>query len=53
MMGDSRPPYRTPCGNVTAMNSPTSRPKPAPILKTGINMPEGTGIVEAIMENMN
>jgi hypothetical protein len=35
------------------MSSPTIRPNAAPILKTGIKLPEGTGIVEPIIENTN
>lgn len=29
------------------------RPKAAPILKTGMKLPDGTGIVDEIMENTN
>lgn len=32
------------------MTSPKARPMPAPILKTGMNDPDGTGMVDAIME---
>ena len=35
------------------MASPTHLPKAAPILKTGIKIPEGTGTVELIIENTN
>lgn len=35
------------------IHSPTTRPKAAPILNTGMKLPLGTGIVELIMENMN
>lgn len=52
-IGDNLPPYRTPFGNQRCMLSPTIRPRAAPILKTGINMPDGTGIVDATIENKN
>lgn len=53
IIGDNRPPYRTPFGNHKCILSPTIRPIAAPILKTGIKIPDGTGIVDAIIENMN
>lgn len=52
-MGESRPPYRTPNGNHKCMPSPTIRPRAAPILNTGIKIPDGTGIVDAIIEKKN
>lgn len=53
MIGESFPPYRTPFGNHKCIDSPMIRPKAAPILNTGINIPDGTGIVDAIMEKKN
>lgn len=35
------------------MDSPTKRPNAAPILNTGIKIPDGTGIVEANIEKKN
>lgn len=52
-MGVIIPPYRTPCGNHRAIASPTVLPSAAPILKTGMKMPDGTGTVELMMEKMN
>lgn len=34
-------------------NSPIIRPKAAPTLNTGMKLPEGTGIVDEIIENTN
>lgn len=47
------PPYRTPYGKYKCKASPTIRPNAAPILNTGINIPDGTGMVDAIIEKMN
>lgn len=47
------PPYLTPLGNHKAIASPTARPRAAPILNTGMKIPDGTGIVELIMEKIN
>lgn len=52
-MGVMMPPYLTPCGNCRAMASPTTLPSAAPILKTGMKIPDGTGTVELIIEKMN
>lgn len=35
------------------MPSPIKRPKQAPSFKTGINVPDGTAIVDAMTENKN
>ncbi len=53
MIGDNLPPYRTPLGNQRCIPSPTNLPIAAPILNTGINIPDGTGIVEATIEKKN
>lgn len=53
MIGVFIPPYLTPLGNHNAIASPKILPKAAPILKTGMNIPDGTGTVELIMENIN
>ena len=47
------PPYRTPVGNHKAIASPTHLPRAAPILKTGMKIPEGTGTVEHMIEKTN
>lgn len=52
-IGVTTPPYRTPAGNCKAIASPTALPRAAPILKTGMNIPDGTGTVELMMENIN
>lgn len=38
---------RRPSGNHMCIASPIMRPKAAPILNTGIKLPDGTGNVEA------
>lgn len=48
-----RPPYRTPYGKYKCNASPIILPNAAPILNTGINIPDGTGIVDAMIENIN
>lgn len=53
MIGAKVVPYLTPCGNQSAIASPTHRPKAAPILKTGMKIPDGTGTVELTIENKN
>jgi hypothetical protein len=53
MIGVTICPYLTPYGNIICIISPKIRPIPAPILNTGMKLPEGTGIVEPIMEKMN
>lgn len=50
---DICPPYRMPNGKYKCNASPTIRPRAAPILNTGINIPDGTGMVEAIIEKTN
>jgi len=35
------------------MSSPIIRPNAAPVLNTGIKLPDGIGIVDAIIENTN
>jgi hypothetical protein len=35
------------------MSSPIIRPNAAPVLKTGMKLPDGIGMVDAIMENTN
>ena len=52
-MGEMWPPYLTPCGNHMARSSPTRRPNAAPILNTGIKMPDGTGSVDATTDMQN
>jgi hypothetical protein len=47
------PPYLMPAGNHQCISSPTHLPNAAPILNTGMKLPEGTGIVEPMMEKMN
>ena len=46
-------PFLIPLGNQAAMHSPTSRPKAAPIVNTGMNTPAGTGRVTltAVIQN--
>lgn len=41
-----------PSGKYRCNASPTIRPRAAPILNTGINIPDGTGIVDAIIEKI-
>jgi hypothetical protein len=53
MMGAMSPPYLMPAGNHQCISSPTHLPNAAPILNTGMKLPEGTGIVEPMMEKMN
>ena len=43
----------TPPGKAVAMASPTSRPRPAPITKTGKKTPEGIGRETAMAVNTN
>jgi len=40
-------------GNQRAIASPTALPSAAPILNTGMKIPDGTGTVELMMEKMN
>lgn len=42
-----------PVGYHMCISSPTSLPKAAPMLKTGMKLPLGTGIVELMIEKMN
>ena len=46
-------PFLIPSGNQAAIHSPTSRPKAAPIVNTGMNTPAGTGRVTltAVIQN--
>lgn len=53
MIGDNLPPYRTPLGNHRCIPSPINLPRAAPILNTGMKIPDGTGIVEATIEKKN
>lgn len=46
------PPYLMPSGKYKCIASPTIRPKAAPILNTGMNIPDGTGTVDAIIEKI-
>lgn len=50
MMGVLNFPWRTPWGKDRWISSPTTLPNAAPILNTGIKLPDGTGIVEHTME---
>lgn len=52
-MGVMNFPCLTPYGNQECMSSPTIRPNAAPVLNTGMKLPDGTGMVDAIMENTN
>lgn len=52
-MGNIYFPCLIPLGNCICINSPTILPAAAPTLKTGMKLPEGTGIVDEIMENIN
>lgn len=53
MIGEMCPPYRTPYGKYKCNASPTIRPSAAPILNTGMKIPDGTGTVDAMIEKMN
>ena len=46
-MGETEFAIRRPSGNHRCIASPIMRPKAAPILNTGIKLPDGTGNVEA------
>lgn len=50
MIGVLSFPCLRPFGKDKWTSSPTTRPNAAPILKTGMKLPEGTGIVEHTME---
>jgi len=53
MIGVMNFPCLTPYGNHRCMSSPTIRPIAAPVLNTGIKLPDGIGMVDAIMEKTN
>jgi len=53
MIGVINFPCLTPHGNHRCMSSPTIRPNAAPVLNTGMKLPDGIGMVDAIMENTN
>lgn len=46
-------PCLTPLGNHKCISSPTIRPNAAPVLNTGMKLPDGIGMVDAIIENTN
>ena len=52
-MVDAVLPSRTPSGNHKCIASPTMRPNAAPILNTGIRLPDGTGSVDARIVSRN
>lgn len=53
MIGVMNSLWYIPLGNAMCISSPATLPSAAPILNTGIKLPLGTGIVDAIIEKTN